>query len=167
MDRNKSDTLNDRADFELDRTSKAARTATFLATLQGLHAKQAEGKATKEAEDWRAKNCIDERTGAFTAEFQKELQHITVNQMKELDLASNQKPVPDMFGVLRKNCEACGKQCEGYRSQAVVCPAPKAELDFPTFCTNCGCPACFHQIMRVKGSLSEPLAATFRSYNIR
>lgn len=75
--------------------------------------------------------------------------------------------MPDLFGVLRRQCEACLDFCPGYRPQGVVCPSPSGELDFPTFCQNCGCPGCFHAIVKSKDSLPESLAASLRGYNIR
>lgn len=76
-------------------------------------------------------------------------------------------PVPDLFGILRRQCEACNDYCVGYRPQGVVCPSPSGELDFPTFCQNCGCPGCFHAVIKSKDSLPESLAASLRGYNIR
>lgn len=76
-------------------------------------------------------------------------------------------PAPDLFGVLRRQCHACPDVCIGYRAQGVVCPSPSGELDFPTFCQNCGYPAYFHPVVKSKDALPESLAASLRSYNIR
>lgn len=93
-----------------------------------------------------------------------------------LDGISKQRPVADLFGILRRRCKTCaGKfdaglsdyDCPGYQPLGTICPSPSNDLDFPTFCQNCGCPACFHQIIKVKSSLPEPLSATIRSFNIR
>jgi len=73
----------------------------------------------------------------------------------------------DLFGILRRHCTNCKEGCVGYQPQGVVCPSPSNELDFPTFCQNCGCPARFHQIVKGKSALPEPLAETIRSFNIR
>jgi len=73
----------------------------------------------------------------------------------------------DLFGNVRKYCEACDKDCPGYQPQGVVCPVPKNELDFPTFCMHCGCPACFHTILKISTHLPEQMGDEIRMYNIR
>jgi hypothetical protein len=40
----------------------------------------------------------------------------------------------DLFGILRRQCEACEDGCVGYRPLGVVCPSGNSDLDFPTFC---------------------------------
>jgi len=90
-----------------------------------------------------------------------------MEQVRELDASSTHGPVPDLFGILRRRGTGLAEGCCGYHPQGVVCPSPESELDFPTFCQNCGCPAYFHQIVKAEGTLPEPLAATIGSFNIR
>ena len=84
-----------------------------------------------------------------------------------MDTISTQRPVADLFGVLRRRCDTCGDHCPGYQPQGTICASKSSELDFPTFCQNCGCPGFFHQIVKSKSSLPESLAESIKSFNIR
>lgn len=83
-----------------------------------------------------------------------------------MEANSKRQAVPDLFGILRKKCQACKEACAGYQPQGVICPGPSNQLDFPTFCQNCGCPACFHDMLKPKGQLPEPILEAMRSFNI-
>ena len=48
-----------------------------------------------------------------------------------------------------------------------MCPSASRELDFPTFCQNCGCPACFHLVVSTGGALPGPAAQSITGFNIR
>jgi len=48
-----------------------------------------------------------------------------------------------------------------------MCPAGSRELDFPTFCQNCGCPACFHLVVSTGGALPDAAAESLTGFNIR
>ena len=92
---------------------------------------------------------MDDR-GELTQEFRDELEYLGEREIDKLELEAKNTPTADLFGVDRKKCEACKDKCPGYQPQGVLCVNPKSELEFPTFCTNCGCPACFHQLIKPK-----------------
>jgi hypothetical protein len=97
----------------------------------------------------------------------RELRTYTALQKSKLERLVNQHPEQDLFGLRRATCQACGpKKCSGYRPQGTVCPSPNSELDFPTFCVNCGCPCSFHKILEEDASLPEPMARNLTGYEL-
>lgn len=113
-----------------------------------------------------AQDCLDAR-GGFTQKFKSELQLIAGEQLSRLEAVTSRAAAHDLFGVLRRRCEACKESCPGYEPQAAACPAGSKALDFPTFCQNCGCPACFHLVVQTGGALPEPVARSITGFNIR
>lgn len=92
---------------------------------------------------------------------------ISEQQLTALDAVATGAAAPDLFGIFRRRCEACKTACSGYHPSRVVCPSSKSELDFPTFCQSCGCPACFHLIVDTGGALPRHMADSITSFNIR
>jgi len=142
--------------------------AEFLAALRGAITETAGGGATGE-EAWQsqATDCVDRKTGALTSAFREELRLISEEQLGQLEVAASRTAAPDLFGLLRRRCDACHDSCSGYHPQSVVCPSASSELDFPTFCQNCGCPARFHPTVRTSGALTEGMAHSITAFNIR
>lgn len=142
--------------------------AEFLAALRGAITETAGGGAARE-EDWKsqAMDCVDYKTGALTSAFREELRLISEEQLSRLEVAASRTAAPDLFGLLRRRCEACQDSCSGYHPQSVVCPSASSGLDFPTFCQNCGCPACFHHVVQTSGALTEGRAQSITAFNIR
>jgi hypothetical protein len=138
---------------------RGAISATAAEQTQGL----GPGKAWGQLD---AQDCIDAR-GGFTQKFKSELQLIAGEQLSRLEALTSRAASQDLFGVLRRRCEACQDNCAGYEPQGAVCPSGSRALDFPTFCQNCGCPACFHLVVQTGGALPEPVARTITGCNIR
>ena len=150
--------FNDRADATSGAT--AAGRAEFVAALRGTISETAAGgglmldDGNKNADA----DCVDPITGALTSHFRQQLQLISEQQLTALDALATGAAAPDLFGIFRRRCEACKTACDGYHPSRVVCPSTKSELDFPTFCQSCGCPACFHLIVDTGGSLPRSMA---------
>lgn len=104
--------------------------------------------------------------GRVTQQYGDYLKREQTKFMRELDTMQARMPEPDLFGILRGRCEACGDRCFGYQPQGVVCPSPNNELDFPTFCQHCGCPACFHEISVQETSLPLHMTSSLQAFNI-
>lgn len=82
--------------------------AEFLAALRGAITETAGGEAARE-EGWKseAMDCVDSRTGALTSAFKEELRLIAEEQLSRLEVAARTTAAPDLFGLLRRRCEAC------------------------------------------------------------
>jgi hypothetical protein len=160
--------LNDRAG-----THTASQRQRFVAALRGAISETniAGGGGGHPGGDlatrFTSTDCLDTRTGAFTQQFREELKLIADEQLTRLEAVGSRSAAHDLFGVLRRRCEACGDACPGYRPQGAVCPTAGGGLDFPTFCQHCGCPACCHLIVRTGGALPGPAAQSITGFNIR
>lgn len=82
----------------------------FLEALRGAISTEAAAGARHQAggqPDRGGNNdCLD-RTGAFTEHFRDELRLIADEQLGRLEALESQAAAHDLFGVLRRRCEAC------------------------------------------------------------
>jgi len=163
--------LNDRQDTT-DGGREAQRTR-FMDALRGAISETAAGAGGRGGGpgdltgQFTSTDCLEAGTTAFTAQFRGELQLIAGQQLSRLDALSSRAATHDLFGLLRRRCEACQDGCPGYQPQGAMCPSGSRSLDFPTFCQNCGCPACFHLVVGTGGALPGPAAESITGFNMR
>lgn len=75
----------------------------------------------------------------------------------------------DVFGVHRVSCKVCEEECAGYMASLTVFKpvSDEAEIQFPTFCRNCKCPAFFHEPIPKELTFPENLVHSVQNFNVR
>lgn len=84
----------------------------------------------------------------------------------EQNLSASRPPNADIFGIKRSYCEVCRENCIGYEPCNNIISSHKQDMEFPTFCSNCSCPAYFHKVALESRKFPDELANMFVSHNI-
>lgn len=118
-------------------------------------------------EGLRAETSVIEEDGSLKESFKRELNELAQQELKNLHktLASKTPINPDLFGVKRSFCELCNEKCQGYEPSKYLIPSSQ-QCEFPTFCTNCNCPAHFHQVVQDQQAFPEDFASLMTGQNI-
>ena len=87
-------------------------------------------------------------------------------QRLEESLAKTRTVDRDIFGIKRRVCQVCAKGCPGYEATRTLFSSTEDSKEFPTFCTQCACPAHFHTVEKDPHPFPEDLGTILGGRNI-
>ena len=107
--------------------------------------------------------------GKLTDLFKMELQALSEEQIRLLEskIIDLKPPQADCFGIKRRICNVCEKDCSGYQSaNFMFASSTQQRGEFPTFCKQCACPAHFHRVIDGQYNFPENLGDLVNANNI-